>query len=234
MRRPEFPEYEPSEEELLAATAPICDEMELLSDLVADSPEGIGLLALGAIAEHLVHEHREKAQYEYRSIHDPLTGVLSRGGFFKAAGQRLNEGLRRNQGAVVMFADIDQLKTLNDTFGHQEGDQFLREAAQALASTAGPDSLVGRYGGDEFVSLHVLDLENGADEEANKKVTGITTGLLDAVEAVIEQNPKWSSINALGVTVGNSRIYSSNFDIDEMIGQADTNMYREKPIVRRR
>jgi diguanylate cyclase (GGDEF)-like protein len=78
---------------------------------------------------------------------DPLTGLLTRDGFERAASRVIT---RRN--AVVLFVDLDYFKDINDVFGHARGDAALVHTARTLTTWAGPRAAVGRFGGDEFVA----------------------------------------------------------------------------------
>jgi diguanylate cyclase (GGDEF)-like protein len=78
---------------------------------------------------------------------DPLTGLLTRDGFQRAASRVI---ARRN--AVVLFVDLDYFKDINDVFGHACGDAALVHTARTLTAWAGPRAAVGRFGGDEFVA----------------------------------------------------------------------------------
>ena len=79
---------------------------------------------------------------------DDLTGLLTRGAFEERASAVLGSG--RARAAVLVFADLDDFKALNDRRGHAAGDRVLRAFAQACVTALGPDDLVGRRGGDEF------------------------------------------------------------------------------------
>ena len=81
---------------------------------------------------------------------DLLTGLLNRSGFATRA-VALRESDQATLGAWCAFVDIDHFKAVNDLFGHERGDQALREIAGALRGLAGPDDLLVRWGGDEFV-----------------------------------------------------------------------------------
>jgi len=84
--------------------------------------------------------------------HDPLTGLPNRGYVLR----RITEALAATDGPrlrAVLFIDLDDLKTTNDTLGHDAGDALLGAAATRLWRSVGPDDVVGRHGGDEFVAL---------------------------------------------------------------------------------
>lgn len=87
---------------------------------------------------------------------DPLTGLFTRDAFTARATR-----LIRDEQAVVILADVDDFKQVNDVHGHAAGDALLRAVAQRLAHYAGPGGVAGRLGGDEFVAV-VLDRHGAA------------------------------------------------------------------------
>jgi diguanylate cyclase (GGDEF)-like protein len=97
------------------------------------------------------------------SLIDELTGLRNRRAFFTLAEQRLELLERRDATSVLVFADVDGLKMVNDTLGHDAGDLLLVDAARAIAASFRRSDLVARLGGDEFV---VLADDAGTDDIA--------------------------------------------------------------------
>jgi diguanylate cyclase (GGDEF)-like protein len=89
-------------------------------------------------------------ELEVHAFRDALTGVANRRTLLTYLDQQLDVSHRRHQPVAVLFADIDNFKTINDTHGHQEGDRVLIEIAARLSSVLRPDDILGRIGGDEF------------------------------------------------------------------------------------
>ncbi len=114
---------------------------------------------LAAINAHLQAARDELA---YHAAHDSLTGLLNR-----PALERLLELACTEQPAepgAVLFIDLDHFKQINDTLGHPVGDQLLRQVAQRLRSSVGPNDVVARQGGDEFTVL-LRGVDSSAAEE---------------------------------------------------------------------
>jgi diguanylate cyclase (GGDEF)-like protein len=105
--------------------------------------------------QHLQQEIRErqKAEAEVKrlAITDDLTGLLNRRGFHLLATQQLKIAQRAKLNCCLLFADLDGLKTVNDTLGHAAGDQMIQDTAYLLRDTFRQTDILARLGGDEFV-----------------------------------------------------------------------------------
>lgn len=158
-----------------------------------------------------------------RAHYDSLTGLPNRDLF----GDRLRQEIarsRRDGGAfVVMFVDLDRFKAVNDSHGHNAGDQLLCEAADRLKSTLREGDTVSRHGGDEFAVL-VTDVREKVDvlPVAQKIIEALSEPFLVAGQACF-----------LSASVGIA-IFPDNGDTpDELLKHADTAMYRAKSAGRR-
>src|SRR5579864_8334596 len=96
------------------------------------------------------------------ALTDDLTGFYNRRAFLALATQQLRVAIRKSQGLLLFFADVDYLKEINDTWGHREGDLALVRAADALEQTFRNSDILARLGGDEFA---VLALEASSQHE---------------------------------------------------------------------
>lgn len=92
-------------------------------------------------------EKKDKKIYMGLSTTDPLTGILNRRAFQIA----VEEELRKKTPGIFIFIDVDNFKIYNDTYGHNNGDFCLKHFAKTMKSCFPEDSIIGRYGGDEFV-----------------------------------------------------------------------------------
>ena len=110
--------------------------------------------------EILVREIQEKNEVlNFISESDALTGCMNRRGFIEKTLQmnRDHEG----EELLILFADLDHLKEINDSFGHIEGDFSIRHCAEVLKKVVGADGIVGRIGGDEFCVVTLGNLKDG-------------------------------------------------------------------------
>ncbi|MDB6108021.1 MAG: diguanylate cyclase, partial [Gammaproteobacteria bacterium] len=96
-------------------------------------------------------EHAQRV--EYLAYHDGLTGLPNRSMFSKLLSQRISEARRYDRQLAVAFLDLDRFKQINDTLGHEAGDQLLQEVARRLKECVRESDTVARLGGDEFVVL---------------------------------------------------------------------------------
>ena len=93
------------------------------------------------------------ARVEYLAYHDGLTTLPNRSLFSKLLGQSINQAHRYKRHLAVLFLDLDRFKHINDTLGHEAGDQLLQEVATRLKACLRESDTVARLGGDEFVVL---------------------------------------------------------------------------------
>lgn len=100
---------------------------------------------------------------EMISRQDELTGLLNRRGFFDSAAQMLRDARQKNKKAIVIFADLDNLKQINDTFGHDDGDFALNMVGEVLKDSMRASDLVARLGGDEFAAFAITENETEGD-----------------------------------------------------------------------
>ncbi len=112
----------------------------------------------------------KEEQMESIAASDPLTGVLNRRGFERDASRRLRDSADDATGALL-FIDLNEFKVINDSYGHEIGDQLLTIAAQRLMKSLRSCDIIGRPGGDEFVAL-VPDVTPEVADKLAKRLTG--------------------------------------------------------------
>jgi diguanylate cyclase (GGDEF)-like protein len=149
---------------------------------------------------------------------DELTGLNSRRGFFQLAGTHLRLQ-RRTQTAVLFFVDVNDLKEINDRYGHHIGDEAIREVANCLRATFRMTDLLARLSGDEFAVLAMM-----ARDEIGQ-VTGKLTSWLEHFNSTAGRPYR------LAVSVGGAE-YRAGEPLDALLARADDAMYREKRVRR--
>jgi len=162
---------------------------------------------------------RAQEELAWRAMHDPLTGVVVRWVLLERL-ERALAGLNRRSGSVgVLFLDLDDLKTVNDTHGHSAGDELLRFAAERIGRALRPTDLLARVGGDEFV---VLLEAMGAPEEAAVVAERIQ-GLLRP-RAGAADHPVPTASASIGIAVTDDPAAAA----ETLLARADTAMYSAK------
>ncbi|MEO5857830.1 MAG: diguanylate cyclase [Pyrinomonadaceae bacterium] len=163
-----------------------------------------------------------EAQQQLRelSLTDELTGLLNRRGFLTLAEQqlRLERHAGTARGLTLLFGDMDGLKTINDTLGHEAGSEAIVSLAQVLTSVVRSSDLVARWGGDEFVILSV----GAAEDNIRLMFERIETAIAEYNDTSGKAYQVACSIGVAPVTLDGNRSF------EEMISEADQAMYMEK------
>jgi two-component system, cell cycle response regulator len=164
-------------------------------------------------------EHARKHDTLYRiSLHDDLTGLYNRRGFFTLTEYLLKKAKRERECLFMLYADLDDLKDINDTLGHQKGDLALIDTANILRDTFRKSDIIARIGGDEFV---VMPIGKRGD---NVEI------VVDRLQKAIElDNKKGIREYMLSISTGIAFFdFRSSCTIDEILAQADKSMYEAK------
>ena len=147
-------------------------------------------------------------------VHDALTGLYNRFGLSRY-GRQCYEDLLASEGSVqVLFIDMDDMKSINDSSGHESGDAALRLSARLLQRTCSGNAFIMRYGGDEFI---IID-------------TGRTRNLDGKIMAAAEEYNRSSGMPfSLGFSIGVTRTDAQErLPMDDCIQKADSRMYKVK------
>lgn len=151
-------------------------------------------------------------------IYDELTGVYNRAGFRKYAANLMEEASKKKASVGVLFVDIDGLKTVNDTYGHEEGDVYIKAIAHLLEENCRRGEILTRYGGDEFVIL----LSGYGKEDVKAYISKIDTDIRNYRLQAAKQYRMDASI---GYYVEEN---AANINLEKIIEMADQNMYAVK------
>ncbi|MEN6350782.1 MAG: diguanylate cyclase [Syntrophomonas sp.] len=153
---------------------------------------------------------------------DYLTSLLNRRAFLERLEAEINRSVRESRNLGIIIADIDHFKSVNDNFGHQAGDLVLQEFARCLTSSFRIYDFIGRYGGEEFIIALPGASAAGAQvivERVRKSVEGNITHIDD-------NNINIRVTASFGITA--LECGKPIIDIDGLIKQADTALYRAK------
>ena len=172
------------------------------------------------LAEELEQRDRLADELSQLSLRDELTGLYNRRGFTTLAEQELKLARRINRHCALVFADIDSMKYLNDTWGHAAGDDALRATAGFLRATFREADVAARLGGDEFAVL-MVEYSEAAPQLVPERLTS-------AIRVWREHSREaWASDYELSVGVAQcERIGTCS--IEELLERADLDMYEEK------
>jgi diguanylate cyclase (GGDEF)-like protein len=156
-------------------------------------------------------------ELRHLALTDELTCLYNRRGFFAAAAHQLKMASRNAQSFLLLYCDVDKLKMINDSFGHQEGDLALIRTADALERAFRHSDILARLGGDEFV---VFAMESSSQTQEI---------LLRRFEKCLKKANANESRYDLSVSVGVARFDPKRaISLGELIAQADKAMYEKK------
>jgi len=162
--------------------------------------------------------HREREALLRASLIDDLTGLYNRRGFVNVGAEELAAAAARGRELLVVFADLDGLKQINDLHGHAAGDWAISKAAQVLKAAFSPDDIVGRIGGDEFAAI----CPHPAPGEEERLRDTLSTALREAAE-------EFGKPYTLSVTLGFHRPPQGEpADLDGILVRADQALYQAK------
>jgi len=170
----------------------------------------------------------------FRASHDGLTGLPNKASFEEHLERALARAVRNRLAVAVLFMDIDGFKEVNDTLGHDAGDEVLRIVANRLSEAVRDTDLVARRGGDEFLVL-LADIEPGPAgwPDTGDGVPDPVTEVADMVTGRIQQAMEVPAVISgvpliTSVSVGRSIYPLDADDSPTMMAKADADMYRAK------
>lgn len=161
------------------------------------------------------------AQMREIAMLDPLTGIYNRRALSLLAQQKLNLAARIGFNVCCLFIDINDFKSLNDTFGHEVGDKALIALGDTLKKHLREADIIGRFGGDEFVA--VLQVNESSS------VNGVIEKIKQSYFIALEQQ----HIQPLSLSIGASFSEQHLPSYESLLKQADENMYINKQIFKK-
>lgn len=202
-------EYEATPQEVALAQA--------LADTTAVALENVELIENleAKVTERTLALNEANRKLSELSLTDELTGLNNRRGFFAFASHQLSMSRLEGLNSQVVFFDLDGLKTINDSLGHEAGDEAIAEFAQILRGASTAESVIARLGGDEFVAL--ISAPNDAEQ------------VVDRIEAeLVRRNKTTTSRYTLAVSTGVAGCGSDS--LDSVLKRADHAMYEGKQL----
>jgi len=162
----------------------------------------------------LLEEHAQRLSA--LSLRDELTGLYNRRGFMELARQQLRFVERSKRPVALIFVDLDGMKPINDSLGHEQGDRAIQETAKILQKTFRASDIIARLGGDEFVVLTI-----DADAERADTARQRTRAAVDA------WNAQGVAPFQLSLSLGTAQ-HETGETIEDLLTRADAEMYQQK------
>jgi diguanylate cyclase (GGDEF)-like protein len=176
-----------------------------------------GNLLVRAI-RYAIERQRMQAALRVLSLVDELTGLYNRRGFMTLAEHQMRLSKRKGSPFYLIFADLDGMKRINDTWGHKEGDQALIHTAHLLKETFRGSDIIARMGGDEFAIVAIEPAASSAEQ--------ISRRLQDNIA---RHNARNDHPYELSISVGVVECAAGEpCQVEEMLERADALMYEQK------
>lgn len=173
---------------------------------------------LAAMRDDLLQAQIRGQQAQQLALTDALTGLPNRACFDQALNHALAQARRQGWGLALLFIDVDKFKHINDSHGHDAGDQVLMTVAKRLKSFIRDGDMVSRWGGDEFVCL-LLEVKHEND------VMQLALKLVQRVAEAVHLNDQRLHVK---ISIGIALCPSDGQTADDLIKHADTAMYKAK------
>jgi two-component system cell cycle response regulator len=164
-----------------------------------------------------LRQHRLQLELSHLALSDDLTGLYNRRGFLLLGSERMKMASGMKKNLLLFFADLDNLKQINDQFGHQEGDRALVKTAEIFRKTFRNSDITARFGGDEFTALVIEEFGQSADSISRR----LQKNMADL--AATENHYH------LSLSVGMTRYVSeTRSSLKKLLAQADQALYKQK------
>ena len=207
------------------------EKNEAIEDRVQEASE-----KLSVVNQALEHEVKERHVLEHQlavsqqqeeaarhaAFHDPLTGLPNRLLFDDRLAHGLEQAKRHARTLAVMFVDLNDFKTINDTYGHDVGDGILKMIAERLKENARGDDTVSRHGGDEFLYL-LMEIGDEAD------IKLLVEKIINAIQVPCDMSVGTGSVSlSVKASIGIALFPKDGATAEMLIQSADKAMYRAK------
>jgi len=176
------------------------------------------IVAVTVISKEITERKQMEERLRTLAVTDDMTGLLNRRGFFMLAKKQLKQAKREKRSIFLISADLDNLKIINDSYGHSEGDWILMETSNILEKCYRESDIIARLGGDEFVVL--------INEYPETDIETLTERLQDKIDFFNAQSVKPYKLSiSVGIIRNNPE---KNTPLDELLSRADKLMYAVK------
>jgi len=166
---------------------------------------------------------KTREQLQILINNDPMTGVCNRRGFYSKINQLIKSNIHKNYSLIIYSIDMDELKYINDTFGHIEGDRSIKYLAQSLDEAKNKGDIVARFGGDEFV---VASISKNCSTKNKNCIEEFKNTFFDKLN---EYNKNSKKPYVISASFGaKSAEVSSELKLDKLIREADVLIYKDK------
>jgi diguanylate cyclase (GGDEF)-like protein/PAS domain S-box-containing protein len=161
------------------------------------------------------------------AFYDPLTGLPNRRMLLDRLKKALNIALRHKKNGALLFLDLDHFKNLNDSLGHDAGDELLKQVAARLKTQLREEDTAARLGGDEFI---ILLTDVGSDNDSALRHTRVVS---EKIQTALSQEFQLKGHSyRLSLSIGITLFPQPDIRINDLIKQADTALYRAKSLGR--
>lgn len=154
------------------------------------------------------------------SLKDPMTGIYNRRGFFQIITDIINDKCNIGKYLYIMCIDLDDLKKINDNYGHDEGDFAITSLAHSLCTIKKDGLICSRFGGDEYTCAFLANNDNDCDIQS---IRGQITAALGQIPGIHDK------AYSVGFSIGaSSQLIGDDMNIESLISSADKEMYADK------
>lgn len=204
----------------------------LFSASAMADPDGV-VEGIVCAAVDITERKQIENKIAYQALHDSLTGLPNRAMFMQTLDHTLAQARRHGGSVAVLFIDLDQFKLVNDTLGHEVGDELLRQVGPRLLSTLRESDVLARHGGDEFLILLAGHEEDDKPDEPADRLAAQAATVAARITELLKTPFTIQNQDAyVGASIGISLFPEDAANAQMLLQHADNAMYRAKELGR--